>query len=143
MNLHIEEDGEAKCAAFVELQSPTCLEPPPEMIFDDSIFILVILTQLLKILLNLTCPSIFSLELSLLINSSEMFHEAYKKRRSFFFHLLLKVIQHSVMSKLAIQICALPFSTVGYPAPWSTVPTTGVITDGLGIHHHQTEVRGR
>ena len=31
MNLHIEEDGEAKCAAFVELQSPTCLEPPPEM----------------------------------------------------------------------------------------------------------------
>lgn len=94
MNLHIEEAGEAKCAAFVELQSPTCLEPPPEMIFDDSIFILVILTQLLKILVNLTCPSIFSLELSLLINSSEMFHEAYKKRRVIFFHLLLKVSAH-------------------------------------------------
>ena len=85
MNLHIQEDGEAKCAAFVELQSPSCLEPPPEMIFDDSIFILVILTQLLKILLNLTCPSIFSLKLSLLINSSEMLHEAYKKKKGRFF----------------------------------------------------------
>ena len=35
----------------------------------------------------------------------------------------LFLIQHSVMSKLAIfhlplQICALPFSIVGYPAPW-------------------------
>ena len=64
------------------------------MIFDDSIFILVILTQLLKILLNLTCPSIFSLKLSLLINSSEMLHEAYRKKKGRFFHLLLKVSAH-------------------------------------------------
>ena len=64
------------------------------MIFDDSIFILVILTQLLKILLNLTCPSIFSLKLSLLINSSEILHESYKKKKGHFFHLLLKVSAH-------------------------------------------------